>query len=204
MRETVILAVVLGLALAASPAWAGERRSGPDEKASAITEIYVGLLGTGVWQYNVEDEFQTSAVHTNAQSGHTYGGAVLYGVQYLKYWAIEVEFEWIPGFKFEQTSIFGTYSDKITTSNLSSNVAYRPLDGRFEPFISLGPSWMRVKLDSYGATSNGLALRLGVGADLWLTESLGVRLEGRYTLPVSNRLKNFDLVGPRVGLFYRF
>ena len=33
---------------------------------------------------------------------------------------------------------------------------------------------------------------------------LGMRLEGRYTLPVTSEIRDFDHFGPRVGFFYRF
>jgi opacity protein-like surface antigen len=204
MRESLILAVALGLTLAASPGWADGRRSEPTEELSEDARIYFGLLGAGVWQYRVEDEFGSSVVTTDAQSSIAFGGAALYGVQFNDHWAIEVEFEWIPGFDVEQSSIFGTFSDKIETSNLSSNIAYRPFNGRFAPFVSVGPGWMRAKLDGFGATGDGLAFRVGAGVDIWVTENIGLRLEGRYTLPVSSAIKDLDLVGPRAGLFYRF
>jgi opacity protein-like surface antigen len=152
----------------------------------------------------VEDEFTNSVVETKTDSSPAYGAALTYGVRFWEHFAVELDYEWISGYDIEQTNVLGTIEDKIITHTLTSNISYYPLDGSIDPYVSVGAGWMGAVLDDFGATGNGLALRFRVGADFWMTDNLGLRIEGQYTLPVTKEVKDLDLVGPRVGLFYRF
>jgi opacity protein-like surface antigen len=197
MHASIISALALALILVAGPSWGGDEPN-PEFR------VYMGAQGVGSWQFRVEDEFRNSVVETETDSGPAYGVAWTYGVRFREYLAVELDYEWIPGYDIEQTTVLGTTDDKIITHTLSSNISYYPLNGSIDPYVSVGAGWMHTELDDFGATGDGLALRFRVGADFWMTDNLGLRIEGQYTLPVTKEDKDLDLVGPRVGLFYRF
>ncbi len=196
MHAAGVSALVLGLVLITSPSWASDE----EERA----RVYIGVLGVASWPVRVADEFDNSLVETETSSSPAYGAALTYGVRIEQPFAFEIDFEWTSGYEIDQTTAVGKVSDKIITYTLTSNMAYHPLDQWFDPFVSVGAGWMRAELDDFGATGDGLALRFAAGSDFWMTDNLGLRIEGRYTLPVSKGIEDLDLVGPRVGLFYRF
>jgi opacity protein-like surface antigen len=105
---------------------------------------------------------------------------------------------------FDQSTALGSSSDEVDTWTLASSIAYHPFDDWFDPYIAFGAGWMYVDADDVSESSSGLALRGAVGVDFWATDHLGMRLEGRYTLPVTSEIRDFDHFGPRVGFFYRF
>jgi opacity protein-like surface antigen len=202
MSRLSVLALVLASLLLTSPSWARGKQQKPyvDEG----TRIYIGALGVASWMPRFEDEFSNSTVDTDLDSGPSYGGALVYGMRLTKPFAIELDLEWVPGVGFDQSAGLGSNSDEIDTWTLASSIAYHPLSGWFDPYIALGAGWMYVDADDLNENSSGLALRGAVGVDFWATDHLGLRLEGRYTLPVTSAIRDFDHLGPRVGFFYRF
>ena len=85
-----------------------------------------------------------------------------------------------------------------------SNIAYHPFEGVIDPFVSVGGGWMYAKLDRFDTSGNGLVVRVGLGANVWLTDHLGIRVEGRYTHPITGDIEHLENVQPRVGILYRF
>jgi len=197
MQVVRITTLVLCLALLSGPATA-------EEEPDSGVRIYVGLSGAAGWMPEVEDEFSNSTVDSNVDSDPGLGGAATYGARFAAPFSVEIDFEFIQGIEIKQTSALGSGKDDIFTYSLTSNVAYHPLDMWFDPYVSLGAGWMHVELDDDGSSGDGLALRAGVGVDFWIADHFGLRMEGRYLFPVTDEVRDFDLFGPRVGLFYRF
>lgn len=185
--------------VAASAAEAGE----DDDPVDTGARIYVGASGVASFLIRAEDAVgdPLSRIRTDM----SFGVAATYGVRLLA-WPIstELDFEYVIGHDFEQTTPLGVDSDELASYTLTGLVAYRPLSGSFDPFVSLGAGWMRASLSGSGASGDGIALRFGVGTDYWFTDHIGLRVEGRYLLPVSGSIERLDTAGARAGVFYRF
>jgi opacity protein-like surface antigen len=149
-----------------------------------------------------ENKFAGSIVDT--ETDPSLGAALIYGARITRRFAIELDFEWIAGYELEQSTLLGTIDDHIVTYTLASSLAYHPIEARIDPFVSLGLGWMRANLREFDVVGNGLALRASAGTDIWLTDNVGVRLEGRYTFPVTEEIEDLDSLAPRLGILYRF
>lgn len=166
------------------------------------SRVYIGGAGAFSFLFNAEDEFTNSIVRSKFDD--SFGAAFIYGVRTDIGFSVELEVEWIQGYDIVQTTALGTTTDELTTYTVSSNVGYHPFDGVVDPYISLGAGWMHATLDDFGVSGDGLVVRVGLGANFWVTDHIGVRLEGQYTHPLTSQIEHFENIQPRVGLFYRF
>jgi opacity protein-like surface antigen len=152
--------------------------------------------------------------------------------------AVEGEFEWINGF-----DVKGFNDVKITDGEgwfASANVkGYLLTDRRFQPFLLAGVGYYRAKLSSFiagsvinadGPDSNfrvplseesngGVALRVGLGLEAYITEHVAFIFDAQYVRPFVNvevrdyssgeyfgygEIEGLDYVSIGVGLQYRF
>lgn len=203
-RSIGLLLIAVSLIISGTASAAAEERAEEIQfDTGDYGRVYVGASAVASWLTRAEDEFTNSIVDT--ELGNSYGLAFTYGVRLQKYLSVEVDFEWLEGHEIEQTTALGVLHDNLVYYSLNMVFAYRPINHRiFDPFISLGGGWTRVKLDKFDITGDGFAFRFGIGSDFWLTNHIGVRVEGRYLLPVTSEIEDLDSVGPRIGIFYRF
>jgi opacity protein-like surface antigen len=202
---------ILGLLLlAASLIISGTATAASDRRAEEIefetddySRVYLGAAAVASWTTQAEDEFSNSVVDT--ELGNSYGLAITYGVRLQNYLSVEIDFEWLEGHEIEQTTALGVLHDNLQYYSLGMVFGFRPLNHAiFDPFLSVGGGWTRVNLDNFDVHGDGFAFKFAVGSDFWVTDHIGIRVEGRYLLPVTDEIEDLDSVGPRIGVFYRF
>jgi opacity protein-like surface antigen len=205
MHRTIgLLVITIGLFVSGIASAAAQDRAEEIEFETAdYGRVYVGASAVASWITRGEDEFTNSVVST--ELGNSYGLAFTYGVRLRKYMSVEVDFEWLEGHETDLKTALGVFNDNLVYYSLGMVFAGRPINHPiFDPFISVGGGWTRVKLDNFDVTGDGFAFRFAIGSDFWVTDHIGVRVEGRYLLPVTSEIEDLDSVGPRIGLFYRF
>jgi opacity protein-like surface antigen len=148
----------------------------------------------------MEDELE-DALGFNVDVEHSFGANGHLGYRIHPHFSGEVEFEWLDGFKIEDTGEIETW---IATGNAKGYL----LTGSVQPFALLGIGAMRADAEDdlglgFSDSATDLALRFGVGADLYFSQRFVVDLGVDYVVPTGD-VKDLDYVSVGVTLQYRF
>jgi hypothetical protein len=159
---------------------------------------YAGVGGTwGIGTFDDEhmdgDDVSWGA---NARAGYRCNGRL----------SNEIEVEWLDG--FDRSITHSPLHASFESLFISDNVKGYLLTGRYQPFLMAGFGFL--KMDA--VTKNGdapyadrrmAALRLGLGADIYVTKQLVASLDLSHILPVTGNTE-FKYYTVGLGLQYRF
>lgn len=174
-----------------------------DRDGGSTTRVYLGAGGLYAFLVSAEDEFESAIVDTSIDD--TFGVSLLYGAQTDFGVSVEIQFDWFDPYDVDQTTALGSFSDELAMYSLTSNIGYHPMhESFFDPYVTVGGGWMYAGLDDFGASGNGIVVSVGVGVNLWVTDHIGLRLEGQYVHPVTGQIEHLETLQPRAGLLYRF
>ena len=207
MHRSIALVLVAGVFLSSSVAnaAAAERAEEIDFDTRSFKRVYIGASAVASWTTRIEGEFRGGPVVNFTSVDMGYGLGVTYGVRAERWFSLEMDFEWIEGYDIYQSTVLGPNVDKLEQYSLNLSFGFRPINHRiFDPFLQIGGGWTRVSMKNAHANGDGFAFRFGLGSDFWVTDHIGIRLEGRYLLPATRGLEDLDSVAARAGVFYRF
>ncbi len=138
--------------------------------------------------------------------------------------AAELQFEVVDDFHAQTSeapstlvpSVFppvtGPIDVKFEPLVFTTNVKAHLLQGRFQPFVLVGPGFMRLETKTREQTNTmpnasdtivKYATRFGGGIDIYATENVVVSLDASYLMP-TGKLAGFDYISIGWGLQYRF
>ncbi|MGR9106301.1 MAG: outer membrane beta-barrel protein [Gammaproteobacteria bacterium] len=179
---------------------------------------YLGLGGTYAFHWFAGKSFDRNLGGQGVQviSSSSGGLNARAGYRVNSWFAAEVEYEWIDGFT---NKIRGSNVATLTSHQLTLNGKFFvPTGGRFQPYGLLGVGlsiWEASDRVGRGsgleATSAGLAGRVGLGLDAYVTNNLLVNVgvdmalsTTRIDNSLDGDLKNLFYIPIQLGLQYRF
>jgi opacity protein-like surface antigen len=192
----------------------------------AVFALVPLILGTGQARAQDEDEelnerYILSAIYLQLQGRNgiplgdgssALGLSASAGLRPNQYFALEIAYEWLPGFSASEfLPGAGLFSGDIDSQVASINLkGYYPF-GRIQPFVLVGPSmmfldsdvrWNGIHLPGFGGSD--FALRVGGGLDFFILDRLVLALAVDYVRGFGSRVDDFDYVSIGWGLKYRF
>ena len=165
--------------------------------------FYVGMAASLGIDTALEDELEDiTGVDVNVDEAM--GLHTRLGYRFHPHISSEIDIEWLDN---ADISAMGTDALTIERWTFTANAKAYLLTGRFQPFLLAGPGLMHINAkDSLGlglSMSDDFAARFGGGIDFYVTEKIGVSLDGSYVLPTGD-LKDFDYFSIAWGFQYRF
>lgn len=191
MGGSVLRGAVVGMAMVWGVVLASRVSAQPAEDY-ARQGFYLGAAGT----YALEDfDFQT--VHVD----DSWGLNLRSGYRANPWIAAEVEYEYLSQFDLHRGSSDWKVDGWAFTVN---GRAIAPL-GRVQPYVIGGLGVLSAKVSGAGHSQEnaGFAIRLGAGADIYLTRNLLGVLEGTYVVP-TGKVDDFEYGSISWGVQYRF
>lgn len=125
------------------------------------------------------------------------------GWRFHPYAAVDVGFEWNPGFD----ASFAGLTAELETYFATAGMKIYALTGRFQPFLHPNVGVMVAKFDAGGFGGDTIvspALRVGGGIDVYVTRNLFVSLAAYYVLPMDSDLNDAQYVPLSGGVGWRF
>jgi hypothetical protein len=173
-----------------------EAEEADDESADDRDGWYLGLGGG--W---AKELFQ------NGNAGDSGFVQVRAGYHFLRFAALEAQFEYTPKFNGKSGKWAGT--DIATWATWLNIKGYptAPWTGLFQPFGMISVAWMWERLTGPAINNSveegGSAARFGAGMDFYVTRNVVLTAEAAYVLP-TGELDDLDQVQLGGALQYRF
>jgi opacity protein-like surface antigen len=203
-QKAAYLAGVCLIALVGTPIAANADPEGDYDRNG----FYVGggaTLGLDVF---MQDEYRDALEdaggrNVDAHVEHSFGANAHLGYRFHPRFSGEVEFEWLDSFDLSAKGAGFSDVREIETWVATGNAKGYLLTGSIQPFALVGVGAMKIKPD-LGSDETELALRLGVGLDLYFSQRFVVDLGVDYVYPTGDLKKDFAHVSVAVALQYRF
>ncbi len=207
LKELVLIG---GIALLASvgPVFAKESASRAKESsympARSSPGGYISLSASIGNDQGLADKAK-AVTSSRIEVEYNLGFKLKLGSRVLRYLALEVELEYLPGVKAVIEGVTAYNTDIFTGT---ANLKLYPLNGRIQPYLLIGAGFMNVWLeDSSGsglsASGPGPAFRAGLGLDLYMTDHLALALDVSYVLP-TQQISDLDYLSIGIGIQYKF
>lgn len=179
--------------------------------------MYVGAglsYGTDLYEDEVDDALATGF---EVNIDDTFGANARIGARVLPILAFELQYEWLDTYDIEIANAGG--QSRVDVQTLTANVKLLLPIMRVHPYLLAGIGYQRYELDNNYFTGSvqfkndeyALAGRVGLGFDLYLTESLVWYAEGTAVLsdadvriPAAGQIDNLFYAGFQTGLLWRF
>ena len=196
MRSVRLTAGLLSLVATLSFAGAASAQEEDAEEPNYIRDgWYFGL------QYNlgIEDWVLSDGLEDVDNSN---GLGVYVGWRFLKYWGMDLQYEWQSGFGGTAASVSGEANANVFTVN---GRAYLPF-GRVQPFVLVGMGLIQSTAKVAGGTvaaTGDFTGRFGGGLDLYLTKNWVLEASATYIQPAGD-LSEQRYLSIGAGLQYRF
>ncbi len=161
--------------------------SAAQDNGYARPGIYVGAGGTFAVE-NFDFAGASDSLGLNARAGYRFN----------KTFAAELEFEWYDD--FGQPGFF-----EVDGYSISANGKAYLGSGQFQPYALLGVGLLHGEAsddDIDKLDADELAVRVGLGADLYATENVLMSFDGAYVLPTGD-LEDFPFLSFSWGLAWR-
>lgn len=149
------------------------REGNEDNEGFARTGGYLGVFGLAA----LED--LKGQLHATSDS--TWGLGLRAGVRGDRYWAAELQFEWIDGFDIRGTS--GDVDGYAVTANGRAFLV--PGSGRIQPFALVGIGWGEYEVEHdnrFNLRRDDFVARFGGGLELYLTDYVAFTFDANYLL----------------------
>jgi len=208
-------ALVLGVALGASAA------------STAVADDFTRMgfyLGGGASYSTVlfEDRLEDAVPNLAVDIDPTPGANARVGLRFLRFLAIEAQYEWLDPYDVDATYLAFRGSAEIKQQTLTANLKLYPIPvWRIQPYLLAGVGFQLFELDgniagglvSLHEKDTALAGRAGVGVDVYLTRNLVIYGEGSAVftdteihIPAAfgSNVDNLFTAGGQVGLMWRF
>lgn len=115
---------------------------------------------------------------SSATVDDTWGFNIVAGYTFVKYFAIEANFNWYDSFKLDTN--LGSSDIDIWTVMLNGKVMYPLFENRLVPYAKAGIGWMYASMDS--GNDNNIAWDFGGGIDYYITPNISVGLDIKYVI----------------------
>jgi opacity protein-like surface antigen len=203
MRYFAVSAILLVTTLAAPVSRA-------DDDFKPFTYLTVGASrGVGLFDGTIEDAFNP----LSGQVSDTWGANAHVGYRFHKWFAAEVEYEWMKDFGVSAANInFGKIETQVATANLKVVAPY----GAFEPYLLVGAGAIWASLDKSfffptDISNPTFTMKFGAGIDYWVTPNVSLSLGAEVVTnsaeirgPGNSKGEGIDYLTGQFGIGFRF
>jgi hypothetical protein len=147
--------------------------------------------------------FENFSVAESFDVGGSPNAIVHAGWRFHPHAAVDVGFEWNPGFD----AAFGGTSAEMDTYSGTVGLKIYALKGRIQPFLHPSVGVMQAQFDVAGADSESKTapmLRLGGGIDVYVTENLFASFSAHYVLPLGEEVDDLQYIPVSAAVGWRF
>ena len=193
MRSSRLTAGILGLVAILSLAGS---TAAQDEEIEASDFVRDGWYVGAQWNLGMENwNIPTTAV------GDSQGLSAYVGWRFLKYGAMDFQYEWQSGFATTEGSVEGEANAHVFSVNARAYLPY----GRYQPFLLGGLGLFQTSRSAGAAVSakGDFTVRTGGGVDVYITKNWVLEGSAIYIVPTGG-LNDQRYVSFGVGLQYRF
>ncbi len=204
MNRLILFSVVLPM-LVPALAWAQNDWWGAStEPPYNQNGFYVSFGGAAGIDMALEDELEDlTDIDIDLDDG--LGFKMKAGYRFLEWAAVELEYEYLTGFDAKGSRV--TYAEFEYMTLMANGKLYLPFDA-VQPFALFGVGAMYADLDDktalgFDTNDTDVAIRMGGGIDVYLTDHIAVVVDASYVLPTGD-LKDLDYISIGWGVQYRF